>query len=69
MGAAACCNRDTASLVRFQAQPKWEISANGSRYRKSRCSQGVKLPFDVLGEQSQEVATEESIHVFIPGGV
>ena len=25
-GSAACYNRDTASLDRFQAQPKWEMS-------------------------------------------
>lgn len=30
-GGAACYNRDTSSLVWFQAQPIWEMSDEGSQ--------------------------------------
>jgi len=31
-GSAACYNRDTTSLDRFQAQPIWEMSVNITKY-------------------------------------
>ena len=36
-GGAACYNRDTASLDRFQAQPKWEISVQSAAVQSCTC--------------------------------